>query len=61
MTVTSVKGRMDEEALARLAAAPWAQLSRLSEARGLGGHGASGVGQAQCEVSRGDSSGRASG
>ena len=36
-TVTAVKGRMDEEALARLAVAPWAQLSRLSEARGLGG------------------------
>lgn len=40
VTVTAVKGRMDEEALARLAAAPWAQLSRLSEARGLEGHGA---------------------
>lgn len=36
-TVTAVKGRMDEEALARLAAAPWGQLSRPSEARGLGG------------------------
>ena len=36
-TVTAVKGKMDEEALARLAAVPWGQLSRLSEARGLGG------------------------
>ena len=43
--VTAVKGRTDEEALARVAAAPWGQLSRPSEARDLGGERGSASGK----------------